>query len=166
MSTFTIRDIPIDLFDGASVENAIAQIKEIENRLQPALEHLVKELAEHGVEIARAQLVDLGAYETGALWESVNYEVDGDHGTISAGEGLTNAMGEPTNYAWYVEYGNVHSRESGWWYPDPSGNRLYQGKTYSFTQGMSARPFMHNTQTELIKEAQQNGGRIIAEYLA
>lgn len=168
MSSFTIRDIFIDPFDGASVERAIGQIKEIEGRLQPAIERLVKQLAEKGVEIAKAELLffDKPAYDTGALSDSIKCEVNGDKGIISAGEGLTNAMGVPTNYALFVEYGNGSSRPNGWWYPDPAGNRTVNGQSYSFTLGMSPRPFMHNTYEDLIDEAKAAGGKIVAEYLA
>lgn len=168
MSTFVLRDITIDPFDAASVNLAVEQIKFIEDQLQPALEHLVKQLAEKGVEIAKAELIffDQPAYDTGALSDSIKCKVNGGEAEINAGEGLTNAMGEPTNYALYVEYGNGYSRPGGWWYPDPAGWRTINGQRYSFTNGMSPRPFMQNTFEDLRTEAEAAGGRIIAEYLA
>lgn len=166
MSSYILKSIHMTL-DEKSIEQAIREIELFESQLQPAMECLVRYLAEKGVEIARAELVffDRPAYDTGALSESIKSEVDGGKAHVQAGEGLTNAMGEPTNYAVYVEYGTGIKYPNGWWYPDPSGWRMKNGKPYSWTPGMAPRPFMANTLLDLEEEAKAEGGRIIAEYI-
>lgn len=165
--------------DRSSIANALREVKLFESQLKPAMQCLIEYLTEKGVEIARAELIffDEPAYDTGALSDSVEYEVMEDKAVISAGNGLTNAMGVPTNYAVFVEYGtgiygadvNDHGAE-GWWYPAPWGwwtpkTGKYSGQPMAHTFGMPARPFMYNTLRDLEDEVQANGGRIIAEYI-
>lgn len=168
MGEYILKNIEMTL-DERSIANALREIEDFRNRLQPAMDSLIEYLCEKGVEIARAELIffDQPAYDTGALSESVTYkhEYGSGEGIVEAGEGLTNAMGEPTNYAVYVEYGNGYTRPGGWWYPDPNGKWGKNGKTYSWTNGMEPRPFMTNTLHDLEDEAIAQGGRIIAEYI-
>ena len=183
-----LKNIEMTL-DPASIDRAIREIQLFEEKLKPAMQCLIDYLGEKGVEIARAALLWVGgsnsgggengdepeenpAYATGALSESIRYEKRGEIGVIDAGQGLTNAMGEPTNYAIFVEYGtgiygadiNGHGLE-GWWYPAPWGWWEKNGKKYAWTNGMPPRPFMANTLLDLEDEAEVNGGRIIAEYI-
>lgn len=161
--------------DPASLLNAAKQIREFEEKLKPAMQCLIDYLGEKGVEIARAELIffDDPAYYTGALSESVKYKPGKLNGVISAGEGLTNAMGIPTNYAIFVEYGtgiygadiNDHGFE-GWFYPAPWGAYIGKGgKRYAWTNGMPPRPFMHNTFEDILDEVEVQGGQVIAEYI-
>ena len=161
--------------DPASIESAIKEIELFESKLKPAMQCLIDYLGEKGVEIARAELIffDDPAYDTGALSESVQYQAGDGQGIISAGEGLTNAMGIPTNYAVFVEYGtgiygadiNDHGFE-GWFYPAPWGWYVGRGgKRYAWTNGMPPRPFMNNTLHDLKDEVEASGGKIIAEYI-
>lgn len=158
--------------DMESVKEAIQKVELIQSRLVPAMQCLIDYLGERGEEVAKAMLVlfDQPAWDSGALHDSIKYEKKDGEGIVSAGEGLTNAMGEPTNYAVYVEYGNRIKHPNGWWYPDPNGTYIpkkgpMKGQPMSFTTGMPARPFMINTRNELRYEAEKNGGRIIAEYI-
>lgn len=160
--------------DPASIDRAIAEVRLFEAMLKPAMQSLIDYLGEKGVEIARAELIffDDPAYATGALSGSIKCESGDGKATISAGEGLTNAMGVPTNYAVFVEYGtgiygadiNGHGM-NGWWYPAPWGSWEKNGKRYAWTQGMAPRPFMQHTLEDLREEAEVEGARIIAEYL-
>ncbi len=170
MSMITLRDIIIDPFDQASVERAYEQVKEIEGKLQPALDRLVEQMAKKGVEIAKAELIFFSnpAYDTGELSDSVRAEVNGSEATVAAGY-----EGGAGYYAAFVEYGTgavggMQSdgsvkkgyRQSGWvYFNDRIGS-------FVFTMGMAARPFMQNTYSDLLTEAEVAGGRIIAEYLA
>jgi len=167
--SFLIRKIQFEL-TSEGIEKAIRVVNDIRDKLHPALMNLIFQLAEKGVEIARAELIffDNPAYYTGELSESITSEVDED----GTGYVLTNC-----EYAMYVEYGTgdgfddsnedgvgrsgkpIHSM-TGWYYFNDNDGKVH------FTTGMAARPFMHNTYKDLIEEAEASGGKIIAEYLA
>ena len=170
--SFLIKNIRMTL-EPASIENAITEIQLIQERIKPAMMQLIEYLREKGVEIARAELIFFGqpAYDTGALSNSIKSRMENGVGYVEAGEGLTNAMGKPTNYAIYVEYGNTQTHKLGWWYPAPYGwwtptEGKHAGQSMAFTWGMAPRPFMQNTLLDLEEEAKAEGGRIVAEYLA
>ena len=176
MGRYILKNIRMTL-DPKSIENAIKEIEDFQKRLKPAMQCLIEYLAEKGVEIARAELIffDDPAYMTGALSESMKYEIrdDGNSAAVIAGEGLEDGYTPPQSYAVYVEYGtgiygpdlNDHGL-SGWWYPAPWGTRTTEdGKKLAWTNGMPPRPFMGNTFMDLIDEAEVNGARIIAEYI-
>ena len=162
--SFVLKNIRITL-EPESISNAIEEINNFERRLKPAMTHLIDRLCAKGVEIAKATLIffEDPAYDTGALSDSVKYEVLEDKGIISAGEGLVDGQGKGS-YAIYVEYGTGiyyegTKRPNGWvYYNDRIGK-------FVFTFGMAPRPFMHNTMLSLEDEAKTAGGRIIAEYL-
>lgn len=166
MSTFTLRDISIDPFDPQSIEMAHQQILDLQERLAPAMEQLVAKLAEKGVEIARAELIFFAnpAYDTGELSETVRAVINKGEATVAAGYKGGRNKGF---YAAFVEFGtgsvghpgDTAHRQNGWvYYNDRTGR-------FTFTMGMAARPFMHNTYEDLIEEAEAAGGRILADYL-
>lgn len=168
MSEFTLLDITIDPFDPSSVRYALQKVNDIKAKLQPAMELLVKQMAEKGVEIARAFLVDYKAYDTGELSDSVRAEVKEDTAVIAAGYHNGNGF-----YAAYIEFGTgiiggmqddgtikEGYRQTGWVYFNERIGR------FVFTTGMAARPFMHDTYESLIIKAEAEGGKIIAEYIA
>ena len=180
----TLKHIQMTL-DPESIENAILEIENFEMHLKPAMLELIRQLAEKGVEVARAELVffDDPAYRTGALSESVQYKLNSDNAVLTAGEGLETEYG---SYAMFVEYGtgivgasaphpeangydydvNSHGAH-GWYYPAPWGwVEAEDGTKLAWTQGMPSRPFMYNTMRDLEVEAKVAGGRIIAEYIA
>lgn len=158
MSSFVIRDIEIDPFDPKSIENAIREVNDIRTKLIPAMKNLIETLTEKGVEIAKMQLFafDSPAFDTGALHDSITSGMlDDETGVVATG----------VMYAAYVEYGtgwyasNGSGNEDGWVYYDTRQGR------FRFTYGMPARPFMYNTFRSLRQYAEENGGRILAEYL-
>lgn len=170
--SYVLKTIEATL-DPDSIQKAIEEVQKFQKLLKPAMQSLIDYLTEKGVEFAKLTLLmfDEPAFRTGALRESIAGKVGDGEATISAGEGLTNAMGEPTNYAIYVEYGNGYTRPEGWWYPDPNGwwtPKKYgaAGQPMSWTRGMYPRPFMMNTYLTLKDMARANGGKIIAEYIA
>lgn len=149
----------VTTLDPLSLSKAAAELRHFAERIQPAMTHLIDRLTEKGVEIARAELIffDPPAYDLGFLSESIGAAM------ISETEGVvtTGIM-----YAMYVEFGtgeyaaNGDGRQGGWTYFNERTGR------FTFTRGMSARPFMTNTLRDLEEEAEANGGRIVAEYLA
>ena len=144
------------------IGRVIKDIKKYKRELKAKIELLIKELTEYGVEIAKAQVRELGAKYTGELEESI----EGYFDPVS-GVGIIKA-GAP--YAVYVEFGtgivgkhqphpspegwrydiNSHG-ESGWWYFNDNTGRM------QWTKGMPSRPFMYNTARML-----ENECRIIA----
>ena len=167
--SFVIKKIPMTL-DPESIDIAIKEIRLIQEKLHPAMMHLINQLTEKGVEIAKAELIffDDPAYYTGQLSESIEGMTDND----GTGRIFTNC-----EYAMYVEYGTgyyfddgnedgvgrsgkpMHSM-TGWYYFNERDGKRH------FTEGMPPRPFMHNTFRDLEQEAEAIGGRIVAEYLA
>lgn len=173
MSTFLIRRITVNPLDAASIQSAIDQVKDIQYRLQPALNRLVEQMALRGVDIARATLLefDRPAYDTGELYESIQANVNGGEATVAA----------QAYYAAYVEFGTgmpgqVSANNPGMLDPRQKDTGTYSNGgwvyfndrigDFVFTTGMEGRPFMYMTYNELMEEAEYEGGRIVAEYLA
>ena len=176
--SLTIKNIEMTL-EPASIERAIRQIQDVQNRLGPAMICLINALAEKGVDIARAELIFFSkpAYDTGALSESMQYiPYDGnaayvktdihyaafvEYGTGVVGEASPHP--EPSQWA-YDSHGHG---EAGWWYPSPYGwvQASGDGPMLAWTRGMASRPFTYNTLRDLEEEAEANGGKIVAEYL-
>ena len=68
-----------------------------------------------------------------------------------------NRLGALRKTLTYQKYDlNKHGKE-GWVFPK-------DGKFYT-TYGQPAKPFMYNTYKELVREAELNGGRLIAQYI-
>ena len=144
------------------ITRAIKDIEKYKRELTEKVNLLIGELTDYGVEVAKAQVRELGAWYTGELESSIK-----GYFSPSVGVGIIKA-GAP--YAVYVEFGtgivgksqphpspddwrydiNEHG-ESGWWYFND-----YTGHT-QWTKGMPSRPFMYNTARML-----ENECRIIA----
>ena len=153
-----IANIDIDL-STEGLNRAIAEIQLLAEKLQPAMTQLIEELVKQGIDIAKAELFafDNPAFDTGALHDSINGGMlDSDTGVVTTG----------VMYAVYVEYGtgfyasNGSGNQNGWVYYD---TRL--GK-FRHTWGMAPRPFMYNTFRSLERYAEDNGGRLLAQYLS
>ena len=144
------------------IDRLIKDIKQYKRELTEKVNLLIGELTDYGVEVAKAQVRELGAWYTGELESSIE-----GYFSPSVGVGIIKA-GAP--YAVYVEFGtgivgksqphpspddwrydiNEHG-ESGWWYFND-----YTGHP-QWTKGMPSRPFMYNTARKL-----ENDCRIIA----
>ena len=136
------------------IDRLIKDIKQYKRELTEKVNLLIGELTDYGVEVAKAQVRELGAWYTGELESSIE-----GYFSPSVGVGIIKA-GAP--YAVYVEFGtgvvgksqphpspdgwrydiNEHG-ESGWWYFND-----YTGHP-QWTKGMPSRPFMYNTAREL-----------------
>ena len=136
------------------IDRLIKDIKQYKRELTEKVNLLIGELTDYGVEVAKAQVRELGAWYTGELESSIE-----GYFSPSVGVGIIKA-GAP--YAVYVEFGtgivgksqphpspddwrydiNGHG-ESGWWYFND-----YTGHP-QWTKGMPSRPFMYNTAREL-----------------
>lgn len=165
----TLKNIEMTL-DKESIENAIKAVEDLENDLGKAMTHLIEELTIKGVEFARMEIVmfDRPAVDTGTLLNSItSMMLDSREGVVTTdvtyaafveyGTGVVGAEEphpEPNGYQYDI---NGHGWD-GWVYKDASG-------MFHRTYGMPARPFMYGTLRDLETFAEQNGGRIIAEYI-
>lgn len=136
--------------------------------LQAKLNELIQELAEKGMEIARANITKLDAIFTGELINSLYIKKE------SASEGkVVFILATDSEHAAFVEFGTGQlGMEGGYPYPFPngvqwdynSGSTIFEispgqygwfyereGQWY-FTQGMPSRPFMYETTIELFHE--------------
>jgi len=136
------------------INRAIREVEKYKAELNAKVSRLIEALTDYGVEVAKAQVRELGAWYTGELESSIE-----GYFSPSVGVGIIKA-GAP--YAVYVEFGtgvvgksqphpspddwrydiNEHG-ESGWWYFND-----YTGHP-QWTKGMPSRPFMYNTVREL-----------------
>lgn len=131
---------------------------------------LAKRLSELGVDIARVQIADLDAIFTGELIASIHSEYKD-----STKYGAIFAVVVNSSHAVFVEFGTgQHGEDKPYPYPLPEGvswdynvgktirqnattGRYYwfypgQDGKWHYTEGMPARPFLHNTSMELIRE--------------
>lgn len=114
MSEFILKNVEITL-DPASIEKAIETVEKLKTDLGSALKRVCEQLAKSGAEMARANIILLGAVgESGNLLGSVKYFPEGEVWYISAGDKSTEIDQDGngprsgytvTNYAVFVEYG-------------------------------------------------------------
>lgn len=139
------------------INRAIREVEKYKAELNAKVSMLIEALTDYGVEIAKVQVRQLGAWYTGELESSIS-----GYFSPSTGVGIIKA-GAP--YAVYVEFGtgvvgagsphpapagwrydvNAHG-ESGWWYYNDRDGKMH------WTKGMQSRPFMYNTARELEQE--------------
>lgn len=131
---------------------------------------LAKRLSELGVDIAQVQIADLDAIFTGELIASIHSEYKD-----STKYGAIFAVVADSSHAVFVEFGTgQHGKDTPYPYPLPNGvswdynvgktirqnaitGRYYwfypgQDGKWHYTEGMPARPFLHNTSMKLIRE--------------
>lgn len=139
------------------INRAIREVEKYKAELNSKISLLIEALTDYGVEIAKVQVRQLGAWYTGELESSIS-----GYFSPSTGVGIIKA-GAP--YAVYVEFGtgvvgagsphpaptgwrydvNAHG-EDGWWYFNDRDGKMH------WTKGMQSRPFMYNTARELEQE--------------
>ena len=155
-----------------SVKGISGLIKELEgykvNFLHEKLQELTREIAERGVEIAKANITTLDAIFTGELLGSIHAKeesagagkavffivTDSEHAAfVEFGTGQLGQEGPypyplPDGVEWNYNTGRtifeISPGEYGWFY--------YRDGQWYFTQGMPSRPFMYETSLELIQE--------------
>lgn len=128
---------------------------------------LAATLTEYGVEVAKAELVRLGANYSGATLSSIT-----GYYSPSAGVGIIRAGAW---WAAYIEFGtgvvgseNPHPMPENWGYDlnqhGDNGWVYYNEKDgkYHWTKGMGSRPFMYNT----CRKLEQECGRIAKEVFS
>jgi hypothetical protein len=149
-----------------SIEDAIREVKEYKRKLNDRVKALIRELVDNGVEIAKAQVRELGAVYTGELEESITGFFDEETGL--------GIIRTDCPYAIYVEFGtgvvgerNPHPEpiegwqydvnehgDKGWWYFNERDQKWH------WTKGMVSRPFMYNTLQLLRAEAEKGGFKV------
>lgn len=144
--------------DEKEIERVLKTIADVKEDIESKNELFCKKLAERGVSIAKAEIADMSAIDSGVLQASINFKrgdvvkdgctyyvyTDCEYAKfIEFGTGIVGAQSphpESTQYNWKYDINN-HG-ESGWWYMGNDGK-------YHWTKGMPSRPFMHNTKVQL-----------------
>lgn len=144
-------------FDTESVQQAIDELENYKIEIKQKVALLIQALTDFGVEYARAELVNLGAYYTGETLSTIEgyYSPSAGVGIIKAGAwwatliefgtgvvGSKNPHPDPDGWNYDV---NGHGDE-GWIYYNDSDGKFH------WTKGMASRPFMYNTSIALEAE--------------
>jgi hypothetical protein len=151
-----MRKISIGL-STKEIDRAIRELEQYKRELRAKINLLVEALTDRGVEIAKAEVRELGAVYTGDLESSIvgYFSPSVGVGIIKAGavyavyvEFGTGVVGQrsphPSPAGWRYDVNN-HG-ELGWWYFNDRDGRWH------WTQGFRSRPFMYNTAQELERE--------------
>lgn len=138
-----------------SIGRAIQELKQFKEDLSRALADLVKALTSEGTEIAKMEVLRLGAFDTGELADSIYgiYDESSHTGFIRAvsyyavfveyGTGVVGAANShPSPVAGWTYDHNSHG-EAGWVYRSDRDNKFH------WTKGQPSSPFMYNTMKEL-----------------
>lgn len=159
------KNYTVNVLSTNSIQRLIKQLERYRDGLFDKANLLAKTLAEKGVQIAGAQIVDMDALFTWELLKSVRMEeeinnvfaiiTDSDHacfvefGTGQRGEDSPYPFPLPEGVSWTYHEGetikqNPVTGRYYWFYPGKDGK-------WHYTEGMPARPFMYNTSLELQK---------------
>ena len=140
-----------------NIDDAIRQFEEYEKKVKQNIKDFLSKLLDEGVEIAKAQIIELNAVESGELQSSLKYTLytednkgiiftDSRHACfVEFGTGVKGAGSPHPTRPW--DYDTKGHGEVGWWYYDEQQGRI------RYTKGMPSRPFMHNTAKELERKA-------------
>ncbi len=155
--------------DPHSIENAITELQMYKEETERRVLMLIKKLAERGVEIARAKVIEMGAVDSNELLGSIDsclvgsvgfIRVNAEYGMfVEFGTGIVGSKdSHPASDAFGWEYDINDHGENGWFYPY-NNNRHHKfrfnpetGKFQPWTDGMKARPFMYETALQLRDE--------------
>lgn len=169
----TLKTIPVDLLRPRTIKSAIREVAKFEKELTEGLYGLCETLMDDGVLVAKAEVIALGAVDTGELADSIERGVF----DRNSGFGIIRAT---AYYAIFVEYGTgiigAQGPEHPWagetgWEPDQNGHGekgwVYYGWDFKkhWTRGEPSRPFMYNTLMMLKDMAEREGMRIIGTYI-
>ena len=186
MSTVVLKRIALEP-NTESIEKAIADLKKFQEQLDAKKMELIEKLAEKGAEIATQQIGELGAIATGALQQSITYNVKVQDRTASV------LAGEGVDYAPYVEYGtgvvgagsphpgiasgesqppvmtyttdagetHVYDKYDSQGHGDKGWTYFDRYENWHHTAGYKSRPFMYNTLRELEKIAPEKASEIL-----
>ena len=147
--------------DQKSIESAITELQMYKEEVERRVTMLVKRLTERGANIARAKVVEMGAYYTGELLNSIDsylfsfggspvgfIRVNAEYGMfVEFGTGIVgeNSEHHPATEAFGWQYDVNDHGEVGWLFPAEDG-------TYRRTRGQESRPFMYETALQLRDE--------------
>ena len=147
MGQFVLKNISFT-FDKASITSAIKEVKDLKEKLEPAIGELIRYLSEKGVEIAQIEIASMGAVDTSTLFESIesrydsgtrvgqvftmlDYAVFVEYGTGIVGansphpgigdDDWNDVEGITVKGETYSDYDQNEHGEGGWWYPSPNG---------------------------------------------
>lgn len=147
----SVRKIKMSL-NTKSINGAVKELEKYKAELKIKVNLLMQTIVATGEQVAKAQVIALGAKYTGDLANSIHgaYNPQSHIGLIYAGAW----------YAVYVEFGtgiigkdSPHPiwQESGWQYDVNKHGEMgwifldEKDGTYHWTQGFESRPFMYNT---------------------
>ena len=157
----------------SSIKELQRKLENYRDSLENKCRRLAQALAEDGVEIAKMQVSSLDAVFTGELMASIHSAdrggavfcvvTDSSHclyvefGTGIVGQQSPYPYEFPEGISWTYASGKTIRQLAdgryGWFYPGDDG-RWY------FTEGMPARPFMHNTAVELMGKVESKAKEI------
>ena len=147
-----MKKITIQLSE-ESIKAAIKELNKYKSELSKKTNLLVQKLVEAGVEIAKQEVLTLGAFDSGELHDSLDglMYTDGARGIIFTdcghaafvefGSGIVGAGSPHPTMPWAYDVNN-HG-EAGWVYFDEK-----QG-LFRWTKGMPSRPYMYLTAQRL-----------------
>lgn len=136
------------------LNKAIRRLEEYRKEFIRKCNELIKALTEHGEEIAKLEVVQLGAFDQGFLHDSIHGYFDPDVGVgfiraeawyavyVEFGTGVVGARNPHPNagaHGWVYDYNN-HGN-SGWVYFSAHDGQCQ----FHWTQGQVSKPFMYNT---------------------
>lgn len=157
----------VDILSESSIQNLINQLEEYKKSLINKCEILASRIAELGVEVAKASIVDLDAVFTGELYDSIYSNkisndgnkvifavvADSDHAIyVEMGTGIVGAESPypgnlPAVYAQGKTIRQLSDGRYGWFYQR-------DGQWY-FTEGMPSRPFIYFATMEMYNQVVQ-----------
>jgi phage gpG-like protein len=147
-----LKKITIQLSE-ESIKAAIKELNKYKRELSQKANLLVQRLVEAGVEIAKQEVLTLGAFDSGELHDSLDglMYTDGARGIIFTncghcafvefGTGVVGAASPHPTLPWQYDV-NDHG-EKGWVYYDEKQGR------FRWTKGMPSRPYMYLTARQL-----------------
>jgi len=147
-----VKKITIRLSE-ESINAAIKELNKYKSELSKKTNLLVQKLVEAGVEIAKQEVLALGAFDSGELHDSLDgmMYTDGARGIVFTdcghasfvefGTGIVGENNPHPTMPW--EYDINEHGEKGWVYYDEKQGR------FRWTKGMPSRPYMYNTARQL-----------------
>ena len=156
------RTITVKGLSTKEINKAIKKLEQYKKTLNNRVQSLIAALTERGEEIAKVNVVQLGAFDSGILESSIQgyyspllgvgiiktdcyYAIFCEFGTGIRGSESSHPKSGELGYAYDV---NGHG-EDGWYF-----NNSETGKS-GWTTGMPSRPFMYDTAMELRKECEK-----------
>lgn len=148
--------------DPKSVASAIKELEQYKRDFVRKTKAFMDSLVDNGVEIARNEVISLGAYELGELLESIGgtamytngkgkgiiFSRGCDHAAfVELGTGVVGSRSPHPTKAWAYDT-NEHGDEGWVYFDDKKGG-------FRWTRGMPSRPFMYNTALELQRRIPQ-----------